>query len=134
VRRYALFTLVGIAGEDDLDAPDIIPSASQASVPEKPAGNSNGQMNGGKHFPIQRMPHRRAGIQPSSPSSLGSVLATDQSAEMRNRLVAEVNELDSGDNAALWAHRNIAAKKRLTAADAQLVEDAFRTKLESFAS
>ena len=23
-RRYALFTLVGIAGEDDLDAPDIL--------------------------------------------------------------------------------------------------------------
>ena len=26
-RRYALFTLVGIAGEDDLDAPDICASA-----------------------------------------------------------------------------------------------------------
>lgn len=24
-RRYALFTLVGIAGEDDLDAPDLLP-------------------------------------------------------------------------------------------------------------
>ena len=24
-RRYALFTLVGIAGEDDLDAPDLAP-------------------------------------------------------------------------------------------------------------
>src|SRR5580692_4433487 len=33
-RRYALFTLVGIAGEDDLDAPDIAacaPAASHAS-------------------------------------------------------------------------------------------------------
>jgi hypothetical protein len=33
-RRYALFTLVGIAGEDDLDAPDITacaPAASHAS-------------------------------------------------------------------------------------------------------
>ena len=27
-RRYALFTLVGIAGEDDLDAPDLISPAS----------------------------------------------------------------------------------------------------------
>src|SRR3984885_9077060 len=25
-RRYALFTLVGIAGEDDLDAPDLLPA------------------------------------------------------------------------------------------------------------
>src|SRR5437763_17126613 len=29
-RRYALFTLVGIAGEDDLDAPDIAPCGSTA--------------------------------------------------------------------------------------------------------
>src|SRR5262249_13762204 len=34
-RRYALFTLVGIAGEDDLDAPDLVGQAS-------PAGAGNG--------------------------------------------------------------------------------------------
>jgi len=27
-RRYALFTLVGIAGEDDLDAPDLLSPAA----------------------------------------------------------------------------------------------------------
>ena len=36
-RRYALFTLVGIAGEDDLDAPDLPlqsgPVATSAPVP-----------------------------------------------------------------------------------------------------
>jgi hypothetical protein len=33
-RRYALFTLVGIAGEDDLDAPDLCaPSPSSTSSP-----------------------------------------------------------------------------------------------------
>ena len=32
-RRYALFTLVGIAGEDDLDAPDLtIPALCRAAV------------------------------------------------------------------------------------------------------
>src|SRR5512145_2446788 len=30
-RRYALFTLVGIAGEDDLDAPDLCPAPAPAS-------------------------------------------------------------------------------------------------------
>src|ERR1022692_1384362 len=35
-RRYALFTLVGIAGEDDLDAPDLVAPTSQDSEPEKP--------------------------------------------------------------------------------------------------
>ena len=33
-RRYALFTLVGIAGEDDLDAPDLtVPDAPDLTVP-----------------------------------------------------------------------------------------------------
>src|ERR1700730_1416411 len=34
-RRYALFTLVGIAGEDDLDAPDLC-----AAAPTSPAGGT----------------------------------------------------------------------------------------------
>src|SRR5262249_26283148 len=44
-RRYALFTLVGIAGEDDLDAPDMPvittdPGHSDNKPPEKVNGNS----------------------------------------------------------------------------------------------
>ena len=35
-RRYALFTLVGIAGEDDLDAPDIAAPVSQRPEPAMP--------------------------------------------------------------------------------------------------
>src|ERR1700722_5332006 len=35
-RRYALFTLVGIAGEDDLDAPDLVPPEHQASNSNEP--------------------------------------------------------------------------------------------------
>jgi hypothetical protein len=31
-RRYALFTLVGIAGEDDLDAPDLMGQQSSVSA------------------------------------------------------------------------------------------------------
>ena len=128
-RRYALFTLVGIAGEDDLDAPDIIAPASPITVPEKPAGNNNGHLNGGRHFPAQRTSLGPTG---SQPSSLGGVLATNKSAEVRNRLIAELNELDTGDNAALWAHGNLAQKSRLTTADAELVEESFRAKLQSF--
>ena len=52
-RRYALFTLVGIAGEDDLDAPDLSnPSASDSNtVPpnhaEAAATQSPGPLNDG---------------------------------------------------------------------------------------
>ncbi len=51
--------------------------------------------------------------------------------ELRDRLITELNELDSGDNAALWAYRSLARKNRLTTTDVQLVEDSFKTKLES---
>src|SRR5205823_8909849 len=50
-RRYALFALVGIAGEDDLDAPDILSeSAPSADTPED-AGTpaSRKQPNGSIH-------------------------------------------------------------------------------------
>ena len=37
-RRYALFTLVGIAGEDDLDAPDLaLPTVDPSSSKAPPA-------------------------------------------------------------------------------------------------
>ena len=41
-RSYGLFTLVGIAGEDDLDAPDLRPN-SQALAPPGPIGQENGR-------------------------------------------------------------------------------------------
>src|SRR6516225_1253663 len=44
-RRYALFTLVGIAGEDDLDAPDLCagPNAPSSTAPERAFTPTDGQ-------------------------------------------------------------------------------------------
>src|SRR6266550_3999528 len=39
-RRYALFALVGIAGEDDLDAPDILNAPSSAVATEASQGGA----------------------------------------------------------------------------------------------
>src|SRR5580698_9804492 len=50
-RRYALFTLVGIAGEDDLDAPDLQTPTSQAVEPPKPTERGNDRLNGGAAAP-----------------------------------------------------------------------------------
>jgi hypothetical protein len=47
-RRYALFTLVGIAGEDDLDAPDLIAPTSAAA--EKSTSRKLGRLNGGQVY------------------------------------------------------------------------------------
>src|ERR1700693_2750724 len=48
-RRYALFTLVGIAGEDDLDAPDL-PAAPKAGA-DQPSGPDDGRSSNGHAFP-----------------------------------------------------------------------------------
>ena len=50
-RRYALFTLVGIAGEYDVDAPDLLPSEQQTSKPSEPKRRPNSRLNGGARLP-----------------------------------------------------------------------------------
>ena len=45
-RRYALFALVGIAGEDDLDAPDL--NVTGPTEAEKPPLNRRIESNGGQ--------------------------------------------------------------------------------------
>src|SRR5580658_7809244 len=52
-RRYALFTLVGIAGEDDLDAPDLGTPPNQMAEPQKPEPTSNGRLNSSHPHPAQ---------------------------------------------------------------------------------
>ena len=54
-RRYALFALVGIAGEDDLDAPDLQMVVSE-SGPERPRANGTGALNGGRESGPQGTP------------------------------------------------------------------------------
>jgi ERF superfamily len=124
-RRYALFTLVGIAGEDDLDAPDLATSAPQSSGAG--ASNQASQTNGDGRslIPLSRI--RRNG----KPSSFKprSVLATTESERLREQLLTEIVRLNSADEAAIWAHRAVPVKNTLTAGDAQLVEEAFRSRM-----
>jgi hypothetical protein len=124
-RRYALFTLVGIAGEDDLDAPDLEATPKGGAV--QPSG-PNGQKPNGHTFAAVRP--AAAGARGRKPTCLAKpVLAADQSAALRDRLVADLDGLQSADEAASWAHRGLPAKNTLTAADADLVEAGFRLKL-----
>src|SRR6187402_1436296 len=60
-RRYALFTLVGIAGEDDLDAPDLPTLELTGEVGITP--QSTGRNNGNRHV------QAAAKIQHSSPKT-----------------------------------------------------------------
>ena len=124
-RRYALFTLVGIAGEDDVDAPDLTAPPAQAAGIEKPPPSKKVQLNGGQGY----IPHGRAPKSVPSP-----ILGAAPSAALRNQLIGELKTIGSGDDAALWAHRILTDKNSLTDADARLLEDAFQLRLTALAS
>jgi hypothetical protein len=107
-RRYALFTLVGIAGEDDLDAPDLMaptPPASRSKAP-KPSSKSDsngrsyssatGAANGGRQGELSaalsaslrdellREIHSAARLATSSPfHSVGGIIARCIAAAMK---------------------------------------------------
>ena len=126
-RRYALFTLVGIAGEDDLDAPDLMEPNPEI---EKLRGNSKTASNAGRQTaPDRALPGRGGRANKSGSASLQSELSAALSASLRVELLRQIEGLSSADEAALWAQRRPVAKNRLSIADAQEVEEAFATKL-----
>jgi hypothetical protein len=131
-RRYALFTLVGIAGEDDVDAPDLLLPEQQVSKPGEPKGGGNSGLNGGHLHAPQRPAVRHNGKLQSNPAE--PTIGPEASAALRDRLLGEIKELAGGDEAALWAHRSLAEKNKLTAADALRVEETFQTRLVGFAT
>jgi len=131
-RRYALFTLVGIAGEDDLDAPDLNASATSSSDAERPAPKKDGRLNGGQEHSTQtfRADHGAKIVSDNSKQILGP----EPSAALRDQLATELRDVKSTEEAANWAHRVLATKNSLTTADAVCIEEAFRAKLAIFAT
>jgi ERF superfamily len=125
-RRYALFTLVGIAGEDDLDAPDLgIGSKAEVQLPRADYQTQSDGRGG--------LANRPSGDGGKSAVSARPILAPDESATLTKRLVAELLSITTADDAAVWAHRNLPAKNSLTAGDAQIVEAQFQARLASIA-
>ena len=131
-RRYALFTLVGIAGEDDLDAPDLVAPTTPSSGLEPPNGGAGVRSNGGtKPHSGYRPPVRRhSRVFPNLPA-LG--LTPEASAQLRDQLLSQLDVIVDGDKAALWAKRSLPDKNKLSVADAQRVEGAFQARLAGIA-
>jgi hypothetical protein len=122
-RRYALFTLVGIAGEDDLDAPDL--DAGPRPAVELPRSDPRGPLKG-----QAGVAERSArGREKPSLASARAVLTAEQSSILRERLLEELVVIGSADEAAVWAQRNLPAKNTLTTVDAKIVEERFQARL-----
>jgi hypothetical protein len=105
-RRYGLFTLVGIAGEDDLDAPDLaLPplergQSQHGSVHAPPLSPASERVGG------NRRNQRAAAGAPATGAAM--LLASEASLQQREVLLAEIAALASFDAAAAFAkrHRN----------------------------
>jgi hypothetical protein len=130
-RRYALFALVGIAGEDDLDAPDLpttaLPAAPQIDLPRP-----------------EWLPDE--GVQPAMASKTGRTLRgceklaraektkpptlpPEASENLQHQLISELAQLSEAEALASWAHRVLPLKNQLPTTGAQRVEAAFAAKL-----
>ena len=124
-RRYALFTLVGIAGEDDLDAPDL---ALQTVDPGPKSGprvkehGSNGQM---PPATAKTFPGSRKGTNGTPPPNLTS----EASAILRDQLLAELDKLGKDDLDA-WTLQAWPKANTLTPADGDKVRVAFQARLD----
>jgi hypothetical protein len=118
-RRYALFTLVGIAGEDDMDAPDLAAPASQGEPGV--AKNGSGALNRAKGDTGRPMMQ--------DGGAMLIPLDMEASAKLREQLADEINALACNEDATRWAHRRLADKNKLSSTDGKKVEEAFAARL-----
>jgi hypothetical protein len=134
-RRYALFTLVGIAGEDDLDAPELngaqpLPARTDGPGQQVTAGNDGSRQQPDAGVPAAFTPAakfdngRRKPVRPPR-----VLLSVENSAALQEKLISELKVFTESDVLTNWAQRILALKNQLTASDAQEVEIAFAAKL-----
>ena len=148
-RRYALFTLVGIAGEDDLDAPDLNAKVEQVSkrseagesvVVRAGAGaleerrartNADWDAESKSRSKYEDGRERRIwrGRKETNSRPARVMLDAEESSAQRDRLIADLARLQSSDEAADWVHKNLPVKNTLAAVDAEFVEASFRERL-----
>jgi hypothetical protein len=130
-RRYALFTLVGIAGEDDLDAPDL-PTAGLSPETQKNPPRPEQSAARSDQPAIQLKPARPAQAsngRARAERAKSASLSADASENLRHRLIAELEQLVDPEALAAWAQRALPLKNQLATADAQTVEAEFAARL-----
>lgn len=110
-RRYALFALVGIAGEDDLDAPDAIagPATSEPQTASKPKGKPSKSI-------LNRPP----------------VLPPEHSTNLLDLLLGQLDS-QADDGLLAWAKASLPLKNTLLEADARILETAYQKRFEGIA-
>jgi hypothetical protein len=122
-RRYALFTLVGIAGEDDLDAPDLAVQTVDPSPQNSPSVQDS---EGSK----TKSPGRAfQGARKGATAAKAGVFTSEASAMLRDQLLAELETMVREDDLDAWTLRMWPKVNSLTAADGDKVRQAFQDRL-----
>jgi hypothetical protein len=123
-RRHSLFPLVEIAGEDDLDAPDLIGPSQPASGPTRRLNRGNGRLDAqaaslAARTPLARPP--KPAVDNNTKARVLAAVRLDEfaSARLRDLMLGELNEIGSEDEATKWAHRRLSEKNKLNATDAK---------------
>ena len=119
-RRYALFALVGIAGEDDLDAPDLSRDEPNGHKPST-TSLSNAVPAGGRQNQV------RTGSPAAAP--VQEKLGIEESAAIRAQLIQEIETIQSQAEAQPRLIAILKAKNGLAPADAKLVEAAYSARM-----
>jgi hypothetical protein len=137
-RRHSLFPLVGIAEDDDLDAPDLISPSQLASAHNRRLNRGNGRLDAQAASLAARTPVARPqkpAVDNNTKARVLAVVRLDEFAlaRLRNLMLGELNEIGSEDEATKWAQRRLSEKNKLNATDAKHIDEAFRAKLLSFA-
>jgi hypothetical protein len=133
-RRYALFTLVGIAGEDDLDAPDLkrgldgaLPAPSTRDAPGTLAGSASPPSSSAAAAAARS--GRRKPVRPPR-----VILESQDSRSLREQLATEVRVITDLEALTAWAEKVLPATNQLVTSDAEAIEIAFATKLTELGS
>ena len=121
-RRYALFTMVGIAGEDDLDASDTTNDQPKVGSTAEAGLSPNSGLGRGTVRSRQSRPAN------SAASAVGQKLSAEESAGARAQLIQEIQTLPE-DELQPRAIAILKAKNRLSADDAKQVEEAFSARM-----
>ena len=130
-RRHSLFTLVGIAGDDDRDAPDLGGLGAKPNATPGRSSNCSGAASAvvmGLTTGLPQEPDRRTARR----QRLSAVpeLSPEESANERARLAEALQRVPTTEALALWAQQILPAKRRLVGSDAQAVEAAFAGRLQ----
>jgi hypothetical protein len=130
-RRYALFTLVGIAGEDDLDQPDLAQDPAPRA-PVSPASFASGDDGLFRAAPAQL--GARTSSRARADRARPAVASSEGSASLRDQLLAQIEGVANEEELDAFTYQVWSKANALAGEDRERIQRAFQVTLERMRS